>query len=432
MKLLRIVSAHLLAGSCLAGSILAGSGLAGSGPVAPAVPAAHFAGELETKTFERAWSLIDRYFYDSDHNGLDWDAIGEKYRPEADAAESQEEIRDVLQRMLAELGVSHCSVLDADVYRGMMAELANKRTETFGLQIEETQPGRFYARALFEGGPAELAGVRLGDRILRVDSEPIAESARLVDAGYDPALDGPSLYFLSQSDDPSLTLTIQSNADPETRRNVELRSVKMNGVDAMKNSARVETHEGFEIGVIHIWYCSRGVGSALRTAVTGELVDCDGLVVDLRGRGGYSDVVEEILEVFRGSRGGLIERLRAGGSKKAPLWNKPVVFLIDGRSRSAKEILAYRIRDEGVGTLVGEKTEGAVLGATFHPLPDGTYLELPGVAVPVGGVSLEGVGVAPDIEATIDLPFAEGRDGILEAGLDAAVARIRTFRRGPY
>lgn len=432
MKLLRIVPAHLLAGSCLAVSCFASSGLDGSIPAAWAVSAALVPGELETKTFERAWSLIDRYFYDSDHNGLDWDAIGEKYRPEADAAESPQEIRDVMQRMLAELGVSHCSVLDADVYRGMMAELANKRTETFGLQIEESEPGRFYARALFEGGPAEVAGVRLGDRILRIDSEPVEESALLVDAGYDPALDGPSLYFLNPSEAASVTLTIQSNVDPDTRRNVELRAVKMNGVDAMKNSARVESRDGFEIGVIHIWYCSRGVGPTLRDAVTRELAECDGLVVDLRGRGGYSDVVEEILEVFRGSSGGLIERLRSGGSKKAPLWKKPVVFLIDGRSRSAKEILAYRVRDEGIGTLVGERTEGAVLGATFHPLPDGSYLELPGVAVPVGGVSLEGVGVAPDIEATVDLPFAEGRDGILEAGLDEAVARIQAFRRGPY
>jgi carboxyl-terminal processing protease len=108
------------------------------------------------------------------------------------------------------------------------------------------------------------------------------------------------------------------------------------------------------------------------------------------------------------------------------------VFLIDSRSRSAKEILAYRIRHENVGTLVGEKTEGAVLGAMFHPLPDGSYLELPGVAVPVNGVSLEGVGVEPDVRATVELPYAQGLDGILEAGLDVAVEKVRAWRRGPY
>lgn len=394
--------------------------------------AAPVVGELETKTFERAWSLIDRYFYDEDKNGLDWEAIGDRYRPEAEAAETREELRDVLQRMLAELGVSHCSVLDGEIYRGMMAELANQRAPTFGLLVEETTDDRFFARAIYEGGPAEVGGIRLGDRILRIDGDPIAASPRLVDAGYDPGLVGAKLYFLRADEGDSVRLSIQPTRDASSRREVELIAVAMNGVDAMKQSARVVERDGLRIGVIHIWYCSRGVGATLRSKVTGELSECDGLVVDLRGRGGFSDVVEEVLTVFRGSSGGLLERMRSGATKKAPLWTKPVVFLIDGRSRSAKEILAYRIREEGVGTLVGERTEGAVLGATFHPLPDGSYLELPGVAVPVNGVSLEGVGVPPDVEATVELPYAEGVDGILEAGLDVTVERIREYRRGPY
>jgi carboxyl-terminal processing protease len=380
-------------------------------------------GELETKTFERAWSLIDRNFYDPDHHGLDWDAIGDKYRPEADGADSPEEVREVIQRMLSELGASHCSVLDGEVYKGMIAELANKRTPTFGLLLEQDAADRYFARAIFEGGPAADAGIQLGDRILAIDGVPIEESPRIVDAGYDPGLTGANLWFLRVGDEREAMLVVEASEQRGARRVATLEARDMNGVDAMANSARVIDRAGLRLGVIHIWYCSRGVGKTLREKVTGDLAECDGLVVDLRGRGGYSDVVGEVLQVFRG---------KSVRDRSAALWKKPVVFLIDSRSRSAKEILAYRIRHENVGTLVGEKTEGAVLGAMFHPLPDGSYLELPGVAVPVNGVSLEGVGVEPDVRATVELPYAQGLDGILEAGLDVAVEKVRAWRRGPY
>ena len=39
------------------------------------------------------WSLIDRYFYDSEHNGVDWKAIHDKYRPEVDDCDSPAEVK---------------------------------------------------------------------------------------------------------------------------------------------------------------------------------------------------------------------------------------------------------------------------------------------------------------------------------------------------
>ncbi len=390
------------------------------------------AGELEVKTFERAWSLIDRYFYDSDHKGIDWKGVHDKYRPLVDHCDSPAAVRPVIQKMLSELKASHCSVLDGFVYDGMMAELGNKRESTFGLVIEESTKGHFFTRAMFEGGPAEESGLKVGDRILKVEGKPIAKSEHLVDAGYDPGLDGPKLFFLRAGKDVTLELTIESEEGGATSL-VTLAAQDMNAVDAMGNSARIMERDGKRIGVIHMWYCSRGVSSTLRKALLGKLKDCDALVLDVRGRGGYADVVTEVLDCFRESTPGFLDRIGGkGGSTRPPVWRKPVVFLIDGRSRSAKEILAYRVRSGHFGLLVGEKTEGAVLGATFHPLPDGSYLELPGMSVPVDGVDLEGVGVAPDVEVDFPLPYAQGFDPILEGGLAVAAAQAKRFRRGPY
>lgn len=390
------------------------------------------AAEKDLETFEEVWRAVDRHFYDRDHHGVDWDGARERYRPLVAAADGEAEVRRALNAMLAELGASHTAILDGDVYQGMMAELLNRRAPTFGLLLEESMPRRLFLRALYEGGPASAAGLRVGDRVVGVDGIPVFEAEQLVPAGYDPGLPGAPLYFLRASG--PLSLVVQPEPDARSRRVVTLAPVEMNGVDAAANSARVVDVDGVRVGVFHVWYCSRGVGAALRAALRGPLRDCDALALDIRGRGGYTDVVTELLDVFRGEAS-LLQRLR--GRRAPPLWTRPLVVLIDDRSRSAKEMFSEQVRNLSLGTLVGQRTEGAVLGATFHPLPDGSYLELAGMAVPVRGRSLEGVGVDPDVDVDYVVPYCGGEDPILRRGLEVAAeavrARARAARvRGPF
>lgn len=389
-----------------------------------ALPAAFArAGELEVKTFEKAWSLVDRFFYDDAHHGVDWKAIRDEYRPKAEAAEDSAEGRAVIQKMLAELRASHCSVLDGEVYRGMMAELNDKKVATFGFVLEETEPAHYFVRAMFEGGPAEETGLRTGDRVLAIDGVAIGDSPRLVDAGFDPGLPGPKLFFVRVGEEKALALQIESKRNASARRTLRLEAREMNGVDAMRNSARSVEVDGVKVGIIHMWYCSRGVVETLRDALKGELADCDALVLDVRGRGGYADVVDGVIGLFKGIPERKRSFMRSARAAQPPVWDRPIVVLTDERSRSAKEILAYRVRSEDVGLLVGRKTEGAVLGAMFYPLPDGSYLELAGQAVPVGNVSLEGVGVAPDLEVQSTLPYSFGKDPILTSGIAVAIGQ---------
>jgi carboxyl-terminal processing protease len=281
-----------------------------------------------------------------------------------------------------------------------MAELRNERVWSFGLWLEEVRPGRLFVRALFEGGPAARAGLRTGDRILRVDGVDVALSSAIVDAGYDPNFRGPRRFTLLAL--PGQAVRIEAERRRGSPLSFDLAARSMNGVDAARNSLRVLERAGCRIGTLHIWYCSAGVEAVLKDALANALRDCEVLVVDLRGRGGYSHVGKRILD-----------RLRQDG--------RPAVFLIDRRTRSAKEVLAYRIRRHDLGPLVGARTEGAVLGAGFFPLPDGTVLELPIMEVTVDGLRLEGVGVAPDHRVKTSLPFTAGRDAIFEMGCAVAV-----------
>ncbi|MBL8767529.1 MAG: hypothetical protein JNL94_09205 [Planctomycetes bacterium] len=383
------------------------------------------AAEADVAVFDRVWTVVRDHFYDRELHGVDWDAMREHYRPRYESAVGADERRAVLQRLLSELRASHTSVLEQPVYRSMMAELNNEPLPTFGVLLEESLPGRLFVRSMFEGGPAAVAGCSIGDRVVRVNGVDAVTSPFVVDAGFDPALPGPRLYSIpARAAGSRVRLTLQSDPAGERVREVELVAEAMTGVDATRRGARVVERDGVRVGVVHVWYCQRGVVDAVREALTGPLADCDALVLDLRGRGGMSDVAAALVDLFRGEK-----RRVVGTARHPPLWRKPVIALIDGRTRSAKELMAFRLRAANLATLVGERTEGAVLGAAFFALQDGAYLELASVDVPIDGERLEGVGVEPDVAVDFPVAYANGADPILERGLELASASVVTRRR---
>src|SRR5271157_4846930 len=57
--------------------------------------------------FDQVWELVRDRFYDPRLHGLDWEAIRARYRPQAEAAGSQDELARAINAMLATLGASH-------------------------------------------------------------------------------------------------------------------------------------------------------------------------------------------------------------------------------------------------------------------------------------------------------------------------------------
>jgi hypothetical protein len=83
---------------------------------------------------------------------------------------------------------------------------------------------------------------------------------------------------------------------------------------------------------------------------------------------------------------------------RAPRFGGRVFLLVDRRSASASEPLAYLLRSTGRATLVGESTAGAMLAAPPHPVGQGWLLTLPEADYfAVDGTRLEGRGVAPHV-----------------------------------
>src|SRR3954447_25860848 len=63
------------------------------------------------ESFEQVWRTVRDRHPDPGLNGLNWQAIHDEVRPKIEAAKSIDEVRGILNEMLARLGASHYAVI---------------------------------------------------------------------------------------------------------------------------------------------------------------------------------------------------------------------------------------------------------------------------------------------------------------------------------
>ena len=358
-----------------------------------------------------AWRVTSKAFYRRDRLPADWEGARDRFLLEAKTARTPEEVHAVVNRMLALTGTSHLALIERRVYlREVDNEFKNRTVVRCGLELEEVD-GRLFVASLAEGGPGVEAGLRVGDEVVAIDGAAPEASGRLDPAGHDPALPGGEAWFLRPDDPPrAVALTVRREADGPLEE-LTLLPRETSQIASIYASTRLEQVGGRRIGVIHLWhFMHMAVADALRAALRGPLAEAEALVLDIRGRGGSTGVVNAVLGLLSGRRA---------------VWSKPVVVLTDRGTRSAKEIFSWEWKRRGRGPVVGERTAGACVGCTFAQLSDGSILALPIADVTrlTGGEQLEGKGVEPtEPVAQLPLPWRGGKDAILAAGLARAAA----------
>ncbi|RMG07550.1 MAG: hypothetical protein D6731_23645 [Planctomycetota bacterium] len=388
----------------------------------PAPARARPPGEPDPGVFEEAWRLFRERFYRRDLRGVDWKAAGERHRPKALRARTQRDVHEAILDLLAELKASHATVVSDQVYRRFYEAEGKSQLvpppPQFGLQLVRLEEGFFVGHVLF-GSPAEAAGAKRGDRVLSVDGR-LPDPRDMFALGYDSGLGGPRAYRLRCGEAGSRTvLGLERFRDPKYGRlTVTLTAVPWNEVEAARASYHEFAVHGAQVAYFRLYHLlSRDVVLLLAERLARSRAEA--FVLDLRGMGGRAPLVDEVLSFFD-----------RNGPGRA-LWERPAVALIDGSSRSAKEVLAWGWRSRGVGPLVGRRTAGAILGAQFARLSDGSWLMIPVMDMrsATGGVVVEGKGIAPDVEVAGDLRWARGRDEILAKGLEVAAERALAARR---
>ena len=365
---------------------------AGMSATFPAAPA-------NAATFDQVWQTVRDRFYDPHLHGLDWAAARERYLPEAMGATSEDVLAGVINRMLAELHASHTRYYTpnepeyyqlADIFAGALRRhgLAHAFPDGrisypgIGILSRPDQQGRNFVSGVIDGTPAQHAGLLVGDEIVSADGSPFQP------VGSFRGEVGKQVVLVLRR----AGTIVQAAVTP-----LDIEPNKM-FLDGMEASARVMQANGRRIGYVHVWcYAGYAYQRALEHLIAeGTLKDADALIWDLRD--GWGGAVPEYLDLFNARAPTMQVTDRNGASEFEDVkWRKPVAMLVNGGTRSGKEVLAYGFKKYRLGPVIGTRTEGAVLAATAFLIGGGLLL-LAVDDVLVDGERLEGVGVTPTIE----------------------------------
>lgn len=279
--------------------------------------------------------------------------------------------------------------------------------------------------AVTPGGPADEAGLRVGDRVLAVDGVPV--SAR--DLGLAAALlEGPA--------DTIVALRL--------RRAGGGRAFELALHRRLLTPAPV-TAEEREGGILRLRVegFSGATGQGLAAALAEHIRPgvTRGVVLDLRGnRGGLLTQAVAVAGAFLAD--GVVARTAGRHPDAARLWEAggpdlaaglPVVVLVDGRSASAAEIVAAALSDRGRAVVVGSATQGKGLIQAVMSLPNGGELLVTWARVLApGGWPIQDLGVLPALCTGLGAEAVAAGLARLHRGdpppMAAALARLRAAR----
>jgi carboxyl-terminal processing protease len=382
--------------------------------------------------FEQVWQTVNANFYDPDFNGVNWQALRQQYQPQVSQTQTREEAANLINTMLAELETSHTRLYIPEepayyqllgIFQPRSPELQEQLKPFFpdgkityrsiGI-FTQIRDGVTFVSGVLEGSPAAEAGLQAGDRIISVAGRPFHPIQSFVNEG-------------------AVEMVIQRTANPASQETLtvtpKLFDATMMFLESQIASTEVIEQQNHKIGYMHLWsYASDQYQQQLEAELLyGRLKDVDAFVLDLRG--GWGGASPTVLNFFTG-RGPSITNIipRQGIRNTAQShWDKPVVMLVNGESRSAKEILAYAFQQYDIGVVVGSQTAGAVVAGRPFLMPDGSVMYVAVADVLVDETQrLEGQGVIPDIQVEAALPYAQGADPQKQQAIEAAIELIKS------
>ena len=211
------------------------------------------------------------------------------------------------------------------------------------------------------GTPAERAGVRKGDKIIKVNGEDVS---RLTTSEVADRVRGP--------EGTAVTIVFDRGGTP-----VELTITR-----ARFSSPLTDSHlESGDIAYVRIKQLISTVADDAASAVR-QMSKARGIILDLRDDpGGELSVAVDVGSMFVRS-GALVFQTGRDGQKNPIDVNPrrylgltaPVVVLVNKNSASGSEIIAAGVRSNAAGTVMGTRTAGCVGSGQPRDLPDGGLL----------------------------------------------------------
>ena len=292
-----------------------------------------------------------------------------------------------------------------------------------GIQVA-VKDGKIVVISPIQGGPAEKAGIKTGDIILKINGEQVSGSE------LDKAV---SMMKGATKENIKLTLYREGKGEFD--------------VDVMRDviktvNVKSEMIKG-DIGYIEVLAFDEGTAKDFETQLKAlEEKGMKGLILDLRGNpGGFMKECVDLVSNFVPKDKVIVSTIDKYGNKEESVskggiaQGMPLVVLIDGGTASASEIVAGAIRDYDLGTLVGTTSFGkGIVQVVLDKIgqeKDGTALKVTiSKYYTPNGENIHKKGIGPDV--TVEYPkelkektYSRSTDPQFEKALEIIQEKIK-------
>ena len=337
----------------------------------------HYSNEIAqpNKLFEKTWKTIAREYYDTTMNHQDWSRWKTHYYGKI---KTEDDAKVAIDSMVASLNEPYTRYLNQKEYNDLITSITSK---IYGIGVNiYSNSGKIEIFNVIPSTPAELAGLKQGDLIIKLKSSNKKTNTSIVE-------------ITILRDGKKILKKIK-------RKEIKIKNVK---------SSVLDNH----IGYIQIISFMGGTTPNEFLEALENTKKTDSLILDLRGNtGGLLNNSVFIANLFI-HQGEIVEIIYRNGYKKSIVanpeqqyFNKPIVVLVNGASASASEILSGALKDYKKATIVGKKTFGKGLVQKVVPLPNKTGLNVTIARyLTPNGTDINKLGIKPDIEIGNDYDF---------------------------
>jgi tricorn protease len=373
--------------------------------------------------YQEAYRIHRDYFYDPAMHGLDWAATHAKYRPFLAHIGHRDDLNYLLAELSGELVVGH-----AYVDRGDIPAPAPVSVGLLGADYDIVDD-YYRIRRIYSGlnwhpelrAPLTEPGVnvREGEYILAVNGRPVRAPT--------------SIYQLFEKTADRITeLLVGPSPNESDARLVTVRPIT-NEIP-LRHWSWVEHNRKLvdrlsDGRVAYIYMADTAVnGYESFNRYYFSQLDKQAVVLDERYNGGGSiadyiiDLLNRPLLSYWATREG-----RTFTSPNASI-SGPSVMITNELAGSGGDALPLFFRRRGLGTIVGKRTWGGLIGIYDYPkLMDGGFFSSPRLAIysPSGEWEVENEGVAPDVEVEMTPKLViEGHDPQLERAVELVLAAL--------
>lgn len=366
--------------------------------------------DVDFSIFWDVWQLLHRYYI------------------EPAALDIQKMVYGAVSGMVSSLGDPYTTFLPPKENQEFKEDLGGE-FEGIGAQLG-LKDGRVIIIAPLKGTPAERAGLRAGDYILKVNDEETTgwTVPQAVTKIRGPKGSTVKLTIFHEDEEKPVDVSIMRDTitvpsvEQWVKTPVDINEISGLSVfkDLRRDPGKVAYLRLSRFGDHTNEDWNRAVNNILRAQIANGRLK--GLILDLRNNpGGYLDGSVFIASEFL-KNGVVVSQVNSDGSRqdfdvnrRGKLLTIPLVVLVNKGSASAAEIVAGALRDHKRATIVGETTFGKGSVQTPHDLKEGAAVHITtGKWLLPQGESINKTGVKPNVELTLES---------IEATMDAQLAK---------